>query len=93
MVVAGKEGISILTCETTCGALRRGLVCLYALKLEDPTVVIERVNGAHLKPYQTPPPVVCPSCPLWASCSRSPSSVPFVSRTVVKPSVINMRAH
>ena len=28
MVVAGKKGISILTCETACGALRRGLVWL-----------------------------------------------------------------
>ena len=29
---------------------------LYALKLvEDPTVVVEQVNGAHRKPYQTPP--------------------------------------
>ena len=29
---------------------------LYSLKLvENPTVVVERVNGAHLKPYQTPP--------------------------------------
>ena len=29
---------------------------LYALKLvKNPTVVVERVNGAHLKPYQTPP--------------------------------------
>jgi len=88
--VAGKEGISILTCETACGALRRGLVWLKMSPINslsdhcgvfpptwrhrDPTVVIERVN---LKPYQTPPPVVCPSCPLCASCGRSPSSVPL----------------